>query len=56
MYFTIMNLICFGVIGYLLLMNGIEVTRFSYWAILALVIVVQLLPIVCFMSTDNDNK
>lgn len=55
MYYTMMNLLCFGAIGYLLMINGIEVTRFSYWAILALVIVVQLLPIVSFMMNDDDT-
>lgn len=55
MYFTIMNILCFGAIGYLLSINGVEVRSFSFWAIFSLVIIIQLLPIVCFIFVDEDT-
>ena len=55
MYFRLMNILCFGAIGYLLSINGVEVGSFSFWAIFALVIIIQLLPIMCFIMMDEDT-
>lgn len=54
MYFTIMNMLCFGMIGYFLVENGITYQDFSFWSIFALVIIIQILPVVCFK--DDDTK
>lgn len=55
MYFTIMNIICFGTIGYLLSENNISYRDYTFFAIFALVIIIQLLPIVCFIMVDEDT-
>ena len=43
MYFNILNIICYEIIGYLLLQSGMTVDTLGFWGVMIIVLVIQVM-------------